>query len=118
MSGFARLEDHPALRTGLETDGADRLLQNGPCCVIHNVERYGKATAMQIEVKKIGNSTGFILPKELATRLRLEPGDTMIVSETPTGITLSRGDAEFDRVMEIARAGMKRYRNALAELAK
>ena len=30
---------------------------------------------MKLEIKKIGNSTGLILPKELLARLRLEQGD-------------------------------------------
>ena len=31
--------------------------------------------AMKLEIKKIGNSTGLILPKELLARLRLTQGD-------------------------------------------
>ena len=30
---------------------------------------------MKLEVKKIGNSTGLILPKELLARLNFEQGD-------------------------------------------
>lgn len=73
---------------------------------------------MQIEIKKIGNSTGIILPKELLARLRLAQGDRVTISETPDGFAVSRSDPTFERGLEIARKSMKKYRNALAALAK
>jgi len=73
---------------------------------------------MNLEIKKIGNSTGLILPKELLARLRLEQGDKVTVTETPDGFVVSRSDPTFDRGLEIARAAMKKYHNALTELAK
>ncbi len=40
---------------------------------------------MKIEVKKIGNSTGVILPKELLGKLQLKQGDWLFVTELPDG---------------------------------
>lgn len=72
-----------------------------------------------VKLKKIGNSTGFILPKEMMTRLNLATGDAFYATLTPEGgIRLTPYDPKFERAMEIARRGMKIYRNALAELAK
>jgi putative addiction module antidote len=73
---------------------------------------------MKLEIKKIGNSTGLILPKELLARLGLEQGDSVIVSETPHGLTLTKADETFERGLEIARRAMKTYHNTLKELAK
>ncbi len=74
---------------------------------------------MRLEIKKIGNSTGLILPKELLARLRLEQGDSVLVTEGPDGsFTVSRHDPTFEKGLEIARAGMKKYRKALTALAK
>ena len=73
---------------------------------------------MKLELKKIGNSTGLILPKELLARLGLEQGDEVIVSETPNGLSIGRGDPTLEKGMEIARKAMKTYRSALTELAK
>jgi putative addiction module antidote len=73
---------------------------------------------MKLEIKKIGNSTGLILPKELLARLGLSQGDSVVVSETPDGFKVSRQDQTFERGLEIARKAMKTYRNALRELAK
>ena len=74
---------------------------------------------MKLEVKKIGNSTGVILPRELLARLKLEKGDWLYVSETADGgVRLTPYDPTFEKGMEIAKKAMKTYRNALAELAK
>lgn len=73
---------------------------------------------MKLELKKIGNSTGLILPKDLLARLGLQQGDSVTVTETPDGLAIRRGDETFDKGMEIARKGMRIYRNALSELAK
>ena len=72
-----------------------------------------------VEIKKTGNSSGVILSKEIMARLNLNVGDELSVSLTPEGgIRFTPSDPHFDKAMEVARRGMKRYRNALAELAK
>jgi putative addiction module antidote len=74
---------------------------------------------MKIEIKKIGNSTGLILPKELLAKLELKQGDSLFVTELAEGgIKLVPHDPTFERGMEIARKAMRTYRNALRELAK
>jgi putative addiction module antidote len=77
------------------------------------------ARAMKLEVKKIGNSTGLILPKELMTRLNLAQGDWLHVTESSDGsVRLTPYDPVFEKGMAVAERAMKTYRNALAELAK
>jgi len=72
-----------------------------------------------VRLKKIGNSTGFILPKEMMARLNIATGDTFYATITPEGgIRLTPFDPKFEQAMKVARRGMKIYRNALAELAK
>ncbi len=74
---------------------------------------------MLIEVKKIGNSNGFILPKEVMAELRIAQGEQFNVTTNADGsITLRRSNVVFERGMEIARKAMDTYRNALEELAK
>ena len=74
---------------------------------------------MKIEIKRIGNSTGLILPKELLAKLQLKQGDVLFVTELAEGgIKLVPHDPTFERGMEIARKAMKTYRNAMRELAK
>ncbi len=72
-----------------------------------------------VQLKKIGNSTGVILPKDVMARLNLAVGDTFVATLTPEGgIRFTPYDPKFEKAMEVARRGMKVYRNALAELAK
>jgi putative addiction module antidote len=74
---------------------------------------------MKLEIKKIGNSTGLILPKELLAQLNFAQGDWVSVTALADGgIQLRRSDPVFDKGMEIAEKAMKTYRNALKELAK
>lgn len=72
-----------------------------------------------VQIKKIGNSSGVLLPKDVMARLNIAAGDEFFLTLTAEGgIRLTPRDPHFEKAMEIARRGMKRYRNALAELAK
>ncbi len=72
-----------------------------------------------LQVRKIGNSIGFILPKETAARLELKEGDRLYVIEQPGGgFMLTPHDPDFERTMEIADDIMDKYRDTLATLAK
>ena len=74
---------------------------------------------MKLEIKKIGKSTGLILPKELLSRLNLAQGDWVHAVETADGgVTLLPYDPTFQKGIEIADRAMKTYRNALTELAR
>jgi putative addiction module antidote len=72
-----------------------------------------------VEIKKIGNSSGIILSKDVLTRMNVSVGDKLYATLTPDGgFRLTPHDPDFEKAMEVARRGMKRYHNALAELAK
>ena len=74
---------------------------------------------MKLELKKIGNSTGLILPKELLARLGLEQGDAVTVTEGPDrSLTVSPYSDDDDETMRLARKVMRDYRNTLKALAK
>ena len=84
-----------------------------------DISKTNTSTSSTLQVRKIGNSIGFILPKETAARLDLKEGDQLFLVDQPDGgLVLTRRDPDFEKAMEIARTGMKRYHNALAELAK
>ncbi len=73
---------------------------------------------MELKIKKIGNSAGVILPKELLARLRVGQGDSLFVSEAPDGIRLTAGDPGFAEKMNIAERIMREDRDILRVLAK
>ena len=72
-----------------------------------------------LQVRKIGNSIGFILPKDMAARLDLKEGDRLFLLEQPGGgFVLTPHDPDFERTMELADEIMDKYRDTLAALAK
>lgn len=73
---------------------------------------------LELKVRKLGNSLGLVLPKEAAALLNVEAGDQLYITQAPGGFRLTAADPEFARQMEVANKGMRRYRNALRELAK
>ena len=73
---------------------------------------------MNVTVRKIGNSEGVILPKDLLERMNVKAGDQLQVVDTGKGITLEPVDDAFERQMEAARKVMDKYRVALQKLAE
>lgn len=73
---------------------------------------------MNTTIRKIGNSEGVILPKELLDRLNMKAGDQLQIVETDKGITLEPLDDSFERQMEAARKVMDKYKVALQKLAE
>jgi putative addiction module antidote len=72
-----------------------------------------------LQVRKIGNSVGLILPKELLARLRLKEGDTLhVVEQTERGLKLSPYDPKHAKAMEIARRAFRDYADTFKALAK
>ena len=72
-----------------------------------------------LQIRKIGNSVGLILPKELLARLKLKEGDTLhIVEQTERGFKLSPYDPKHAKAMEIARRAFRNYADTFKALAK
>ena len=73
----------------------------------------------RLQIKKIGNSVGLILPKELLARLKLKEGDRLyVVEQTERGIKLSPYDPNHAKAMEIARRSFRKYADTYKALAK
>ncbi len=73
---------------------------------------------MQLKVRKVGNSLGVILPKDVVTRLKVVAGDSVDISEAADGYRISAFDPDVARQVEVGKKVMRRYRNTLRELAK
>ena len=72
-----------------------------------------------LQVKKIGNSVGLILPKDLLARLKLGEGDKLhVVEQTERGIKLSPYNPKHAKAMEFARRSFREYADAYKTLAK
>jgi putative addiction module antidote len=67
----------------------------------------------------VGNSTGVVLPKEVLSRLHVDRGDQLFLTEAPDGsYRISAFDPEFAAQMEMAERIMREDREVLRALAK
>jgi putative addiction module antidote len=71
-----------------------------------------------LKIRKIGNSTGVILPKDVLDRHSISLGDIVQLNERGAELVITRNDDAFSRQMEVARHVMRRRFSALRELAK
>jgi putative addiction module antidote len=77
------------------------------------------AEGQLLQIRKIGNSVGLILPKELLARLKLKEGDKLYVIEQPErGVKLSPYDPKHAKAMEIARRSFRKYADTYKALAE
>ena len=80
-----------------------------------NVETEGSV----LQIRKIGNSVGLILPRDLLARLKLKEGDKLhVVEQTERGLRLSPYDPKHAKAMEIARRAFRTYADTFKALAK
>ncbi|MGH8211397.1 MAG: AbrB/MazE/SpoVT family DNA-binding domain-containing protein [Steroidobacteraceae bacterium] len=72
-----------------------------------------------LKVRKVGNSLGLVLPKEVVNRLRTGEGEDVYLLEGPNNTyRITPFDPVFEKKMEKAEEIMARYRNTLHVLAK
>lgn len=72
----------------------------------------------EVTFRRYGGSLGTTLPKAMTDRLQLTEGDKAFAVETEAGILLTPYDPDFERAMAVGDEIMKRYENALRELAR
>jgi putative addiction module antidote len=71
-----------------------------------------------LKLRQAGGSIAATLPKDMADRLHLAAGDTVLAVETDRGILLTPYDPATEKALMIAGKVSGKYRNALRELAK
>jgi len=72
-----------------------------------------------LRIRKVGNSLGMVMPKDVVAKLNVKDGDSVFLTEAPDGsLRITPYDPAFEEQMDAARQGMATYRNTLRELAK
>ncbi len=71
-----------------------------------------------LKLRKAGGSISATIPKDMAERLHLAAGDTVLAVETDRGILLTPYDPDVEEALAIAARVSGTYRNALRQLAK
>jgi len=73
---------------------------------------------LELKLRKVGNSVGVVLPKDVLNHLKVHKGDVVCITEAADGsVRMESANAEFTRQMEAAKDVVRRYRNTLRELA-
>jgi len=74
---------------------------------------------LELKLRKVGNSVGIVLPKEVLTYLSAREGDSASLTNAADGtLRVSPTKPEVARQLAVAQDVMHRYRNTLRELAK
>ncbi len=73
---------------------------------------------VELKVRRIGNSLGVVLSKEVLAQLKVDEGDTVTLTDAQDGVRLTTANPEFSKSMAVFESLNRRYRNALRELAK
>lgn len=71
-----------------------------------------------IKLRKVGNSFGFTVPKELIEKYNLKEGEELHVLESNEGFTLTPYNPEFEKWADTFDKTNKKYKNTLKELSK
>jgi putative addiction module antidote len=72
-----------------------------------------------LKVTTVGNSEGFILPKEVRDRLGIKKGDTVYLTEGPDrSFRITAHDPDFARQMTAFEEILRQDREVFKELAK
>ena len=71
-----------------------------------------------LTLTQIGNSIGVILPKEALSRLKLGKGESVFLTETPDGYTLTPYDPALEEQIQAGREFMRDFRDTFHQLAK
>jgi antitoxin MazE len=72
-----------------------------------------------MKLRKIGNSLGFIVPREVSDHMHVKEGDTVhVVVEAGGALRITPYDPTFDSSMKAFERTRRKYRNALRALAE
>ena len=71
-----------------------------------------------VKIRRVGNSYGFTIPKELMEKYNLEEGEELHIVEENDGFTLTPYDPDFKDWSEKFENINKKYKNTLKALSE
>lgn len=71
-----------------------------------------------IKLRKVGNSFGFTVPKELLEKYSIKEGEELYVIEKKEGFTITPYNPEFEKWAKAFDKTNKKFKNTLKELSK
>lgn len=73
---------------------------------------------IKLKITRIGNSLGVVLPKEALSRLKVEQGDSVFLTELPDGYRVIAFDEAIVEQVNEGRDFMREFRETFRALAK
>ncbi len=73
---------------------------------------------IRLQLIQIGQSVGVFLPDEVLARLKVQPGDTLLLTEAPNGVNLTPYEFGQDAQVGLGREFMDGYRETFQRLAE
>jgi putative addiction module antidote len=77
-----------------------------------------EATTFTLKLRKIGNSVGLVLPKEMLTRLNVKAGQSIFAVETRGGYSLTAVDSAVGKQIDAGIQLMNQHNEVFDELAR
>jgi putative addiction module antidote len=77
-----------------------------------------EAATFILKLRKIGNSVGLVLPKEILTRLNVSAGQSIFAVETRGGYSLTAVSPTVGKQIDAGMQLMDRHDEVFIELAK
>lgn len=74
--------------------------------------------AYKSKIRRVGNSLGILLPKELLEDLRVKEGDELSFDKASGTYKVTPVDPHFEKLMAAYREVANEYRNTFRELSK
>jgi antitoxin component of MazEF toxin-antitoxin module len=71
-----------------------------------------------LKLRRIGNSTGVILPRDILAEANLDAGDSVTVTVRGNAIEITRASTDYAEAMALGRAFGGRYARTMRDLAK
>lgn len=71
-----------------------------------------------LKLTLIGSAVGVILPNDALSRLRLERGQALFLTETPEGAAITPFRSKQEEQVQAGRTFMKEFRDTFPQLAK
>jgi antitoxin MazE len=72
----------------------------------------------KIKLRRVGNSIGFTVPKELLDKYNIKEGEELYVMESSRGFTLTPYDPDFAEWAESFEKTNIKFKNSLKKLAE
>jgi putative addiction module antidote len=96
----------------------DRALMMAECFFHGTLFRREVSMIREITLRQAGGSVTATLPKEMAERLQVRPGDRMFAIEMENGILLTPYSPDLHEAMQAFGEVRRQYRNTLKRLSE